>query len=87
MEYLEKFPIKIRKNPDCELSLTMVGRGLEPHIMVEQTLCEFDAVLPFSSGSVAEVTVINPTPNPVEFYSLDFDKDYSVEEEVSAETT
>lgn len=64
----------------------MVGRGVEPHIVLEQTLCEFDPVLPYSSGSVAEFVVHNPTPNPVEFYSLDFDKDYTTEEEASAET-
>ena len=63
----------------------MVGRGIEPHIHLEQTLCEFDPVLPFSSGSVAEIAVVNPTPNPLEFYSLDFDKDYTIEEEASAE--
>ena len=74
--------MKIRKNPDFNQSLTMVGRGSEPRIVLGQTCLEFDSVLPFSAGSVAEVTVTNPDPFPVEFYSLEFDKDYSAEEEV-----
>ncbi len=61
----------------------MVGKGSEPHILFEQTMLEFDSVLPFSPGAAADVTVINPAPYPVEFYSLEFDKSYLMEEEVS----
>lgn len=82
-EYTESVPVKIRKNPDCNLKLTMVGMGSEPRVRWEQTMLEFDSVLPFSTGSTAEVTVVNPAPYPVEFYSLEFDKDYLTEEEVS----
>lgn len=82
IEYTETVPIKIRKNPDCDLALVMVGRGSEPRIQLEQTMLEFDSVLPFSAGSMAEVTVVNSAPYPVEFYSLEFDKDYLAEEEV-----
>ena len=39
-------------------------------------------MLPFSSGSEAEVIVSNPMPYPVEIYSLTFDQQYIDEEEV-----
>ena len=37
----------------------------------------------FSSGIEAEITVSNSLPYPVEFNSLEFDKQYIEEEEVS----
>lgn len=61
----------------------MSGFGREPQVTFDQTLLEFESVLPFSSGSMAEVKVSNPTPYPVELYSLDFDTQYAQEEEVS----
>ena len=82
MEYSETIPIKIKKNADFDLDLCLIGMGSEPQIVFEQTMLAFDSILPFSLGTVAEVTVMNPAPYPVEFYSLEFDKDYLMEEEV-----
>lgn len=82
-EYTEKIPFKIRKNAEYDLHLTVTGLGSEPQVEFDRTLVEFESVLPFSSGSLAEVTVTNPTIHPVEFYSLDYDKQYLLEEEVS----
>lgn len=70
-------------NSNADLHLSLAGLGSEPHIVFDRTLLEFEPVLPYSVGSVAEVTVTNPTPHPVEFYSLDFDKQYIQEEEVA----
>lgn len=82
-EYKETVPFKIRRHPESELQLTMTGFGCEPQLVFDRTMVEFESVLPFSSGSVAEVTVTNPAPHPVEFYSLDYDKQFILEEEVS----
>ena len=82
-EYSDNIPLKIRKHSEYNLSLNMCGFGREPRIQFDQTLLEFESVLPFSSGAMAEVTVSNPTPHPVELYSLDFDNQYIQEEEVS----
>ena len=60
----------------------MEGGGSEPQLIFTPSLVEFEPVLPFSQGSEAEVTVTNPMPYPVEFYSLEFDKQYLEEEEV-----
>ena len=51
-------------------------------MVFDRTLLEFPPVLPFSSGSEAEVTLSNPMPYPVEIYSLNFDQQYIDEEEV-----
>ena len=50
--------------------------------MFSSTMLEFGPVLPFSSGASQEVTVSNPTAYPIEFYSLEFDSQYLLEEEV-----
>ena len=79
---MDKIPFSIRQNSDAELYLDVSGRGSEPKIIFDRTLLEFDPQLPFSSGTIAEVTVSNPTPYPVEFYSLECDKQYTQDEEV-----
>lgn len=75
--------MKIRRHPESQLQLSMTGFGCEPQLEFDRTLVEFESVLPFSNGSVTEVIVSNPTSEPVEFYSLDYDKQYSLEEDVS----
>lgn len=45
-------------------------------------MIEFEPILPYSIGSEVEVTVGNNMDYPIEMYSLEFDKDYLIEEEV-----
>jgi len=82
MEYVDKFPFRIKRHPEYDLQLDARGIGSEPHVEFSQSLLQFDPVLPFSQGSVAEVTITNPTPYPIEIYSLEYDKQYVIEEEV-----
>lgn len=84
LHYIERIPFAIRQNTDTDLLLHVEGFGSEPQIQFDRTLVEFTPVLPFAPGTEAEVTVSNPMPYPVEFYSLEFDKQYLEEEEVSA---
>ena len=64
----------------------MRGQGSEPRLEFDRQLVEFPAVLPFAEGSEAEVVVSNPLPYAIEFYSLEYDKQYLEEEEVSSYT-
>lgn len=82
LHYVERIPFSIRQNADSGLSLHVEGHGSEPQVQFDRTLLEFPPVLPFSSGSEAEVTLSNPMPYPVEIYSLNFDQQYTDEEEV-----
>ena len=79
---MERIPFSIRQNADSDLVLHVEGQGSEPQVQFNCTLLEFPPVLPFSSGSEAEVIVSNPMPYPVEIYSLTFDQQYIDEEEV-----
>ena len=82
LHYVERIPFSIRQNADSDLALHVEGQGSEPQVQFNCTLLEFPPVLPFSSGSEAEVIISNPMPYPVEIYSLTFDQQYIDEEEV-----
>lgn len=58
------------------------GEGMEPRLDFVRNLVEFKPILPHSVGEEAEVVVRNPCPFPIEFYSLEFDKQYLYEEKV-----
>ena len=64
----------------------MVGHGSEPRLEFDRQLVEFPAILPYADGSEAEITVSNPSPYAIEMYSLEFDKQYLEEEEVTCDT-
>lgn len=64
------------------MSITVKGEGLEPRLEFEPNLVEFGPILPHGVGDEVDVTVRNPTPFAVEFYSLNCDKNYLTEEKV-----
>ena len=82
VHYTEKIPFVIRQNADSDICLSVQGFGSEPQLEFDHNLIAFTPVLPFSPGTESEVNVRNPMPYPVEFYSLEFDKQYIEEEEV-----
>ena len=82
VHYTERIPFVIRQNADSDICLGVEGFGSEPQLEFDRHLIAFTPVLPFSPGVESEVNVRNPMPYPVEFYSLEFDKQYIEEEEV-----
>ena len=82
VEYTERIPFIIRQNADSDICLTVQGFGSEPQLELDRNLIAFTPVLPFSPGIESEVNVRNLMSYPVEFYSLEFDKQYIEEEEV-----
>ena len=82
VHYTDKIPFVIRQNNDTNLCLNVQGLGSEPRLDFDLNLVAFTPILPFSPGTESEVTVRNPMTYPVEFYSLEFDKQYLEEEEV-----
>lgn len=66
-----------------QILLLAQGQGEEPQLEFSSSELDFGSILPYWEGKVAEVVVRNPCPFPIEFYSLDFDKQYLEEEEVS----
>ncbi|XP_036044752.1 LOW QUALITY PROTEIN: hydrocephalus-inducing protein homolog [Onychomys torridus] len=64
------------------LVLLAQGRGLEPRLEFSPSVLELGPLLPYASGDEAEVTVRNPCNFPIEFYSLEFDQQYLLEEKI-----
>uniref|UniRef100_H2YKD6 Uncharacterized protein n=1 Tax=Ciona savignyi TaxID=51511 RepID=H2YKD6_CIOSA len=64
------------------VSINVRGSGLEPQLDFEPNLVEFGPILPHGTGDEVDVIVRNPSPFSVEFYSLDFDKQYLLEEKI-----
>ncbi|XP_031731518.1 hydrocephalus-inducing protein homolog isoform X1 [Anarrhichthys ocellatus] len=58
------------------------GQGDEPHLEFCPSVLELGPCMPVATEVEAEVTVKNRCPFPVEFYSLDFDKQYLEEEKI-----
>uniref|UniRef100_A0A8C8TUT7 HYDIN, axonemal central pair apparatus protein n=1 Tax=Peromyscus maniculatus bairdii TaxID=230844 RepID=A0A8C8TUT7_PERMB len=64
------------------LVLLAQGQGLEPRLEFSPSVLELGPLLPYASGDEAEVIVRNPCNFPIEFYSLEFDQQYLLEEKI-----
>ncbi|KAG2469946.1 HYDIN protein, partial [Polypterus senegalus] len=64
------------------LMLLLQGNGQEPQLDFSPSVLQFGPVLPYTYGDELEVTVKNPCAFPIEFYSLEFDKQYLEEEKI-----
>lgn len=80
--YKERLVIAVAQSTQRILLLAQ-GQGLEPQLEFSTSEIELGPVLPYSNGDEVEVLVRNPCPFPIEFYSLDFDRQYLEEERVS----
>ncbi|XP_044515296.1 hydrocephalus-inducing protein homolog [Gracilinanus agilis] len=65
-----------------KLNLFVQGYGLEPRLDFNPSVLELGPLLPYAPGDEAEVTVKNPCDFPIEFYSLEFDQEYLLEEKI-----
>lgn len=65
-----------------QMFLTACGQAEEPRLQFCPSALDLGACLPASTEAEAEVTVKNPCSFPVEFYSLELDKQYLEEEKV-----
>ncbi|XP_062817752.1 hydrocephalus-inducing protein homolog isoform X1 [Anolis carolinensis] len=65
-----------------QLILTVSGQGFEPRLEFNPSIVELGPLLPYAAGDEAEVVVKNPCSFPIEFYSLEFDQQYLLEERI-----
>ncbi|MCJ8733357.1 hypothetical protein PDJAM_G00222410, partial [Pangasius djambal] len=79
--YRERLVISVAQSTQ-RILLLVQGQGLEPQLEFSTSEIELGPVLPYSNGEVVEMLVCNPCPFPIEFYSLDFDKQYLEEEKI-----
>ncbi|XP_051727085.1 hydrocephalus-inducing protein homolog [Ctenopharyngodon idella] len=79
--YSQRLVITVAQSTQKILLLAQ-GQGEVPRLEFSSSKLDMGSILPYSEGKVAEVIVRNPCPFPIEFYSLDFDKQYLEEEEI-----
>ncbi|XP_045149859.1 hydrocephalus-inducing protein homolog [Echinops telfairi] len=65
-----------------KLTLLAQGQGLEPRLEFNPSVLELGPLLPCAPGDEAELVVKNPCSFPIEFYSLEFDQQYLIEEKM-----
>lgn len=65
-----------------QVFITARGQGELPELHFCPSVLELGPCLPASTEEEAEITVRNQCSFPVEFYSLEFDKQYLEEEKV-----
>ncbi|NWU95982.1 HYDIN protein, partial [Upupa epops] len=79
--YRSKLKVNICQSSQY-LQLQVSGRGLEPRLEFSPTELKLGPSLPHSHGAEGTVVVKNPCEFPIEFYSLEFDKQYLAEEQI-----
>ncbi|XP_008833211.1 hydrocephalus-inducing protein homolog [Nannospalax galili] len=65
-----------------QLVLLAQGQGLEPRLEFSPSVLELGPLLPYATGDEAKVIVRNPCTFPIEFYSVEFDQQYLLEEKM-----
>ncbi|TRY66375.1 hypothetical protein DNTS_003347 [Danionella cerebrum] len=79
--YKQKLVMRVAQSSQ-RILLVAHGQGEDPQLQFSSSVIDFGSILPFSEGKMMDVTVCNPCSFPVEFYSVDFDKQYQEEEEI-----
>lgn len=82
--YHEKLTLIITDSTQ-RIDLDVKGSGIKPELEIKNSAIELGPILPHATGVTADVIINNPSKLPVEFYSLDFDKDYLEEEKILRE--
>ncbi|CAG5958443.1 unnamed protein product [Menidia menidia] len=79
--YNRRLEVRVADSPQ-QAFITAQGHGEEPQLEFCPSVLELGPLLPLSIEGEAEVTVRNPCPFPIEFYSLEFDTQYQKEEKI-----
>ncbi|XP_068116429.1 hydrocephalus-inducing protein homolog [Hyperolius riggenbachi] len=79
--YRQRLVLQVAQSSQ-RVMLAVQGQGLEPRLEFTPSMLVLGPVLPLSPGDDVEVVVKNPCTFPIEFYSLEMDKQYLEEEKI-----
>jgi hydrocephalus-inducing protein len=79
-----KIPLVVA-NSTQRCTVLVRGKGNDTILDISEGLLEFNPILPYDTGSVLKITATNQSENPIEFFSLDYDKDYLEDEKIMRE--
>ncbi|CAH8527130.1 unnamed protein product [Schistosoma turkestanicum] len=82
-KYETKIQLNIENSSDTMLKIHCQGKGLEPQLTFDRVMLQFTPILPYPiNGSEELVTITNPCDYPIEFYSVELDKQAVLEDEI-----
>ena len=80
--FAQKLAFKCAQNTNKMFILNVKGQGIHYQLeMVPETI-KLGPVLPYDRSAIQEFEIRNPMDQPIEVYSLDFDRQYIEEEEI-----
>ena len=81
-QFQQKLAFKCAQNSNKMFILNVRGQGIHYQLeMVPETI-KLGPVLPYDRSAIQEFEIRNPMDQPIEVYSLDFDRQYIEEEEI-----
>ena len=79
--FLQKLTFKCKDNPK-QFILNVKGQGVNYQIDFQPEALKLGPVLPYNNNCIQLIEMRNPMDQPIEVYSLDFDKQYIEEEDI-----
>lgn len=79
--FAQKLMFKFKENQK-QFVLNVKGQGTNNSVELVPEAIKLGPVLPYHTKSIECFTIANTMDHPIEIYSLDFDKQYLVEEEI-----
>lgn len=79
--FTQKLIFKCKDN-NKQFILNAKGQGIYYTVEMVPDVVKLGPVLPYDKQSEAIIEMRNPMDQPIEIYSLDFDKSYQVEEDI-----
>lgn len=79
--FQHKLLFKCKENPK-QFPLVVKGQGINNVFELLPENLKLGPVLPYDTSAITAFEIRNPMENPIEIYSLDFDKQYIEEEEI-----
>lgn len=79
--FTQKLTFRCKDNQK-QFILNVKGQGINYQVDLNQEVVKLGPVLPYSHKALAVFEMKNPMEQPIEVYSLDFDKTYFEEEEI-----
>ena len=81
-QFQQKLAFKCAQNSNKVFILNAKGQGIHYSLeMIPETI-KLGPVLPYDRSAIQEFEIRNPMDQPIEVYSLDFDRKYIEEEEI-----
>ena len=81
-QFAQKLAFKCAQNSNKMFILNVKGQGIHYQLEMLPETIKLGPVLPYDRSAIQEFEIRNPMDQPIEIYSLDFDRQYIEEEDI-----